>query len=105
MTFSEIPRRRDHAPLFENNWNTTNIAITAIAIANTIAITMAVNIFGVAEGLRPNAEILAKALAIITAMGPRIHKLNIRTKATFRDIDTNSCLLAATVMTKANCRR
>lgn len=58
-----------------------------MAIANTIAITIAVNILGVAEGLRPRAEILAKALAIITAMGPRMHKLNIKTKATLRDIN------------------
>lgn len=89
IQFSEIPRRRDHVPLFENNWNTINIAITAMATAKTIAMTMAVNILGVAEGLRPSAEMLAKALAIMTAMGPIIHRLNIKTSAIFLDIGLN----------------
>lgn len=62
------------------------MAIAEIASANTIAMIIAVNIFGVAEGLRPNAVMLAKALAMMTEMGPRTHKLKIKTKATFRDI-------------------
>ncbi len=62
------------------------MAIAEIASANTIAMIIAVNILGVAEGLRPSAVMLAKALAMMTEIGPRIHRLKINTKATLRDI-------------------
>lgn len=60
--------------------------MTDTPTANNMAITRAVNILGAAEGLRPRAEMLAKALAMMTAMGPRMHKVKINTNAMFRDM-------------------
>ncbi len=62
------------------------MAIAATARAKMIAITMAVKIFGVADGFRPKAVMLANALAMMTKIGPMMHRLKIRTSAAFRDI-------------------
>jgi hypothetical protein len=75
------------------SWKVTSIAITPIESAKTIAITMAVKIFGVADGLRPKAVMLAKALAIKTAMGPKMHKLKIMTRAAFLDMICTSSVV------------
>jgi len=52
---------------------------------------IAVKIFGAAEGLRPSEMMLANALAAKTALGPRIHMMNIMVSAELR-----SMLLSAT---------
>ncbi|HAJ57348.1 MAG TPA: hypothetical protein DCL35_06225 [Candidatus Omnitrophica bacterium] len=57
-----------------------------MATAKSIAITMAVNIFGVADGLRPRAVMLAKLEATSTAIGPNIHRLKISTSDIFLSI-------------------
>lgn len=70
-----------------------SIAITESDTAKTKATTIAVNIFGVADGLRPRAVIEAKLEAMITAVGPRIHKVKISTSAKLRSTKSLLSLL------------
>ena len=58
-------------------------ATIATAMVTIKVITMAVKIFGAADGLRPKAPMLACPVAANTSAGTRMHKANISVNAMF----------------------